>query len=29
LLAKLRSDPKFDEVLTAAHQCQQAVKSTQ
>jgi TolB-like protein/predicted Ser/Thr protein kinase len=29
LLAKLRSDPKFDEVLTAAHQCQQAVKSVQ
>ncbi|MGO9124648.1 MAG: protein kinase domain-containing protein [Terriglobales bacterium] len=29
LLAKLRSDPKFDEVLTAAHQCQQAVRSTQ
>jgi hypothetical protein len=29
LLAKLRSDAKFDEVLTAAHQCQQAVKSTQ
>jgi len=29
LLAKLRSDPKFDEVLTAAHQCQQAVKGTQ
>jgi TolB-like protein len=29
LWAKLRSDPKFDEVLTAAHQCQQAVKSTQ
>jgi TolB-like protein/predicted Ser/Thr protein kinase len=28
LWAKLRSDPKFDEVLTAAHQCQQAVKST-
>jgi TolB-like protein/predicted Ser/Thr protein kinase len=24
LWAKLRSDPKFDEVLTAAHQCQQA-----
>jgi TolB-like protein/predicted Ser/Thr protein kinase len=29
LLAKLRSDPKFDEVLTAAHQCQQAVKGSQ
>jgi hypothetical protein len=29
LLAKLRSDPKFDDVLTAAHQCQQAVKSVQ
>jgi TolB-like protein len=29
LLAKLRTDPKFDVVLTAAHQCQQAVKSTQ
>ncbi len=29
LLAKLRSDPKFDVVLTAAHQCQQAVKGTQ
>jgi len=29
LLAKLRSDPKFDVVLTAAHQCQQAVSSTQ
>jgi TolB-like protein/predicted Ser/Thr protein kinase len=27
LWAKLRSDPKFDEVLTAAHQCQQAVKN--
>jgi eukaryotic-like serine/threonine-protein kinase len=25
LLAKLRSDPKFDEVLTAAHQCQESV----
>jgi hypothetical protein len=29
LWAKLRSDPKFDEVLTAAHQCQQAVKTAQ
>jgi eukaryotic-like serine/threonine-protein kinase len=29
LLAKLRSEPKFDEVLTAAHQCQQAVRNTQ
>jgi len=29
LWAKLRSDPKFDEVLTAAHQCQQAVKNAQ
>jgi eukaryotic-like serine/threonine-protein kinase len=29
LWAKLKSDPKFDEVLTAAHQCQAAVKSTQ
>jgi eukaryotic-like serine/threonine-protein kinase len=29
LLVKLRSDPKFDEVLTAAHRCQQAVKGTQ
>ncbi|MGO9647199.1 MAG: protein kinase domain-containing protein [Terriglobales bacterium] len=29
LLAKLRSDPKFDEILTAAHQCQQAVKGAQ
>jgi eukaryotic-like serine/threonine-protein kinase len=29
LLVKLRSDPKFDEVLTAAHQCQQAVKGMQ
>jgi serine/threonine protein kinase/tetratricopeptide (TPR) repeat protein len=29
LLAKLRDDPKFDELLTAAHQCQQSVKSTQ
>jgi hypothetical protein len=29
LLAKLRSDPKFDMVLTAAHQCQQAVRSSQ
>ena len=28
LWAKLRSDPKFDEVLTLAHQCQQAVKAT-
>jgi TolB-like protein len=25
LLAKLRSDPKFDEVLTAAHECQESV----
>jgi eukaryotic-like serine/threonine-protein kinase len=25
LLAKLRSDPKFDDVLTAAHQCQESV----
>ncbi len=29
LLVKLRSDPKFDVVLTAAHRCQQAVNSTQ
>jgi hypothetical protein len=29
LLASLRSHPKFNELLTAAHQCQQAVKSTQ
>jgi TolB-like protein len=29
LWAKLRSDPKFDEILTAAHQCQQAVKNAQ
>ncbi|MFZ0801988.1 MAG: protein kinase [Terriglobales bacterium] len=29
LLVKLRSDPKFDEILTAAHRCQQAVKGTQ
>ncbi len=29
LLVKLRSDPKFDEMLTAAHRCQQAVKGTQ
>jgi serine/threonine protein kinase/tetratricopeptide (TPR) repeat protein len=29
LMAKLRNDPKFDEVLTAAHQCQQAVRSSQ
>jgi eukaryotic-like serine/threonine-protein kinase len=29
LWAKLRSDPKFDEVLTVAHQCQQAVKTPQ
>jgi TolB-like protein/predicted Ser/Thr protein kinase len=28
LLAKLRSDPKFDEVLTAAHQCQERVMAT-
>jgi hypothetical protein len=28
LLAKLRSDPKFDEVLTASSQCQQAVRAT-
>jgi eukaryotic-like serine/threonine-protein kinase len=27
--AKLRSDPQFDHVLTAAHQCQQAVKGAQ
>jgi eukaryotic-like serine/threonine-protein kinase len=25
LFSKLRSDPKFDEVLTAAHQCQESV----
>jgi hypothetical protein len=25
LLAKLRSDPKFDDLLTAARQCQEAV----
>jgi TolB-like protein/predicted Ser/Thr protein kinase len=29
LWTKLKSDPKFDEVLTAAHRCQQAVKSAQ
>jgi hypothetical protein len=29
LLAKLRSDPEFDKVLTAAHRCQQAVRSSQ
>jgi TolB-like protein/predicted Ser/Thr protein kinase len=29
LLAKLRSYPKFDEVLTAARQCQQAVRGLQ
>jgi TolB-like protein len=29
LMAKLRNDPKFDEVLTAAHQCQQAVRGSQ
>jgi eukaryotic-like serine/threonine-protein kinase len=28
LLDKLRSDPKFDEVLTAAHQCQESVISS-
>jgi hypothetical protein len=27
LLAKLRSDPRFDDVLTAASQCQRAVQS--
>ncbi len=27
LLAKLRSNPKFDEVLTAAHRCQQAIQT--
>jgi TolB-like protein len=29
LWAKLKSDPKFDEVLTLAHRCQQAVKGAQ
>ena len=29
LLAKLRSEKGFDEVLTAAHQCQQAVQNPQ
>jgi eukaryotic-like serine/threonine-protein kinase len=29
LLAKLRSDPKFDEVLTAAHECQERVMAPQ
>jgi tetratricopeptide (TPR) repeat protein len=29
LWAKLRSDPQFDVVLTAAHQCQQRVMGTQ
>jgi len=29
LLTKLRSDAKFDAVLTAAHQCQQAVRTSQ
>ncbi len=27
LVAKLRSDPKFDDVLTAASSCQQAIQS--
>jgi TolB-like protein/predicted Ser/Thr protein kinase len=29
LLAKLRGDKRFDQLLTAAHQCQQAVKRSQ
>ncbi len=28
LLAKLRSDPDIDKLLTAAHQCQEAVRGT-
>jgi len=28
LLAKLRSDPDIDKLLTAAHQCQEAVRAT-
>jgi tetratricopeptide (TPR) repeat protein len=27
LLAKLRADPQFDTVLTAAHECQQAISA--
>jgi hypothetical protein len=29
LLAKLRTSKEFDEVLTAAHQCQEAVSNPQ
>jgi len=28
LVRSLHSDPKFDEILTAAHQCQDAIQAT-